>query len=86
MREVPEDHGREQERRERDREAESDDNFDFGLVDEAECESAKESEGGHKGSSRKEEPKPTKHGGGEFIKGDKTEDALETTNSDESEN
>ena len=45
-----------------------------------------ESESGHKGSSWKKEPKPTKHGGDETIKGEKTEDELETANSNESEN
>ena len=45
-----------------------------------------ESESGHKGSSRKKEPEPTKLGGDDAIKGEKTKDELETTNSDESEN
>ena len=45
-----------------------------------------ESESGHKGSTRKKEPKPTKHGGDDAIMGEKTEDELETANSDESEN
>ena len=31
------------------------------------------SESGHKGSSRKEEPKPTKHGGDDAIKGETTQ-------------
>ena len=82
---ISNDHGR---RREvlKDRDAKSDDEFDFGSAEEAKGGSAKEFESGHKGSSRKEEPKPAKHGGDEAIKAEKTEDELETTNSDESEN
>ena len=60
MKEVPQDHGREHERRGKDRDAESDDEFDFGSLGEGEGESA--------------------------DKGNKTEDGLETTNSDEREN
>ena len=52
----------------------------------AEDGSAEESESGHKGSSRKNKPKPSKHGEEEAIKGEKTEDELETANWDESEN
>ena len=44
LREVPKDHGREQERSGRDRDAESDDEFDFGSAREAEGGSAEESE------------------------------------------
>ena len=44
------------------------------------------SESGHKGSSQKKEPKPTKHGGDDASKGEKIKDELETANSDESEN
>ena len=64
----------------------SDDEFDFGSVGEAEGGSAEESESGRKGSSRKKESKPVKHGGDEAIKGKKTEDELETANLDMSEN
>ena len=85
LREAPKDHGREKERIEKDRDAESDDEFNFGSVEEAEGGSAEESESRHKGSSRMKEPKPTKHGGDDTIKGEKTEDELETTNSNESE-
>ena len=70
----------------RDRDTKSDDEFDFGSAEEAEGGSAEESESGHKGSSRRKEPKPTKHGGDDAIKGEKTEDELETANSDENEN
>ena len=84
-RDVPNDHTRGREVL-KDCEAESDDEFDFRSAEEAESGSAEESESGHKGSSRKKEPKPTKHWGDEAIKGEKTEDKLETTNSDESEN
>ena len=45
----------------------------------------KSSKGEHKGSSRKKEPKPTKHGRDDAIKGEKTEDELEAANLDESE-
>ena len=82
---VPNDHGRGREVL-KDRDAESDDEFDFGSAEEAEGGSAEESKSGHKGSNRKKEPKPAKHGGDEAIKGEKTEDEFETTNSDESEN
>ena len=70
----------------KDCEAESDDEFDFGSAEEAEGGSVGESESGHKGSSRKKEPKPTNHGGDEAKNGEKTEDELETSNSDDSEN
>ena len=86
LREVPKDHGREQERSGRDRDAESDDESDFGSADEAEGGSAEESENECEGRRQKKEPKPTKNGGDEAIKGEKTEDKLETANSDESEN
>ena len=68
------------------RDTESNGKLDFRLAEEAEGGSAKESESGDKGSGRKKEPKPTKHGGDDAIKGEKTEDELETANSDESEN
>ena len=85
-RKVPEDRAREQERRGRGHDTESDDKYEFGLAEEAEVESVEEvdgvpaekSEGGQKGSSRREEPKPTEHA----MEGEKTEDELETTNSD----
>ena len=70
----------------RDRDTESDAIFNFGSAEEAEGGSKEESESGHKGSNRKIQPKPTNHGGDEAIKGEKTEDELETANSDESEN
>ena len=38
------------------------------------------------GSNRKKEPKAADHGGDEAIKGEKTEDELETANSNEREN
>ena len=66
--------------------AESDDEFDFGSAGEAKGGSAEEFESGRKGSSWKKEPKPAKHGGDEVVKGEKTKDSLEKTNSDESEN
>ena len=69
-----------------DRKDESDDEFDFGSAEEAEAGSTEEFESGDKGSSRKKEPKATKHGGDEVIKGEKTEEELEIANSDESEN
>mgnify|MGYP006973862329 CR=1 FL=1 len=52
-REVSQDHGREQERSRRDRNTESDDEFDFGSVEEAEGRSAEESGSGHKESIRR---------------------------------
>ena len=64
----------------------SDDEFDFGSVEEAEGGSMEEFESRHKGSSRKEELKPTEHGGDDTIQGEKTENELETANSDEREN
>ena len=85
-RRVSRDQAREQERSGRDRDTESDDEFDFGSVEEVDGGSAEKSESGHKGSSRKKEPKPTMHGGDDAIKGEKTEDKLETANLDESEN
>ena len=84
-RDVPNDHRRGREVP-KDSEIESNNEFDFGSAEESKGGSAEESKSGHKGSSRKKEPKPTKHGGDEAIKGEKTEDELETTNSDESEN
>ena len=84
-RDVLNDHGRGREVP-KDRDAESDDDFDFGSAEEAEGGSAEESESGRKGIIRKEEPKQAKHGGYEANKGKKTEDELETTNSDKSEN
>ena len=62
------------------------DEFDFGSAEEAKGGSAEESESGHKGSSRRKEPKPTKHGGDDTIKGERSEDELKTANSDENEN
>ena len=85
-REVPQDHGREQERSERDRDAESDDEFDFGLGEEAKGGTVEESESGRKGSTREKEPAPSKHEVDEAIKGEKTKDDFETANSDEREN
>ena len=80
------DQGRASERSGRDRNPESDDEFDFGSVEEAEGRYAEESGSGHKESNRKKEPKPSKHEGDEAIKGEKIEYELETANSDESEN
>ena len=80
-RRVSRDRAREQERSG----TESDNEFDFGSAEEAEGGSTEESESGHKGSSRRKETKPTKHGGDDAIKGEKTEDELETASSDESE-
>ena len=68
------------------RDIESNDEFDFGSAKEVEGGSAEEFEIGHKGSSRRKVPKTTMHGGDDIIKGKKTEDELETANSDESEN
>ena len=82
---VPKNRAREQERSGRDRDTELDDEFDFGSAEEAEGGSAEESGSEQKGSNRRREPKPTKHGGDDAIKGEKTKDKLETTNSDESE-
>ena len=82
---FPNDQAREQERS-RDRDTESDDEFDFGSAEEVEGGSAKKSGSGQKGSSRRRESKPTKHRGDYAIKGEKTEDKLETANSDDSEN
>ena len=83
-----------------DRAAESDDDFDFGSTEEAEGGSAEEAESGHGGSNRRENPKSAEQGGDEakkdeeaktkswsdVVKGLKTEDELETTNSDEGRN
>ena len=84
-RRVSEDQATEQERSRRNHDTELDDKFDFGLAEEAEGGSVEKSGSGQKGSSRKKEPKPTKHGGDDTIKGEKTEGQMETTNSDESE-
>ena len=67
----------------RDRDTKSDDEFDFGSAEEAEGGSAEESESGHKGSGRKEEPTPTMRRGDDTIEGERTEDELETANSNE---
>ena len=83
IKDVPNDHTRGREVP-KDRDTESEVEFDFGLAEEVEGGSAEEFESGHKGSSRKKEPKPTKYGGDEAIKGKKTEDELETANSDKS--
>ena len=65
---------------------ESDDEFDLGSAEEAERGPAEKSGYGQKGSSQRGEPKPTMHRGNDAIEGEKTEDELETANSDESEN
>ena len=83
---VPNDQEREQKRSGRDCDTESDDEFDFGSAEEAEDGSAEKSGSGQKGSSRRREPKPTMHWEDDAIEGEKTEDDLETVNSDESEN
>ena len=65
---------------------ESDFNSEFGSAEEAEVESTEEVEGGpaeksgagHKGSSRRKKPKPTKYA----KEGEKTDDELETANSE----
>ena len=85
-RKVPEDQAVEQERSGRDRDSESDDEFDFGSAKEAERRPARKSVCGQKGSSRRRELKPTVHGEDDAIEGEKTDDELETANSDESEN
>ena len=85
-RRVSRDREREQERSGIDHDTESDAEFDFGSTEEVEGGSAEESKIGHKGSSRRKKLKPTKHGGDDAIKGEKTEDELETANSDKSEN
>ena len=82
---VPNDQAREQERS-GDRDTESDVEFDFGSAEEAERGPAEMSGNGQKGSSRRREPKPTIHRRDDAIEGEKTEDELETANSDESEN
>ena len=83
---VLNDQAREQERSGRDRDTESNDEFDLGSAEEAERGPAEKSGYGQKGSSQRREPKPTMHRGDDAIKGEKTEDELETANSDESEN
>ena len=83
---VPNDQAREQERSGRDRDTESDDEFDFESAEEAEGGSAEKSGSGQKGNNQRKKPKPTEHGGVDTIKGEKTEEELETTNSEESEN
>ena len=65
---------------------ESSDEFDLGSAEEAERGPAEMSRSGQKGSSQRKEPKPTMHRGDDAIEGEKTEDELETANSDESEN
>ena len=60
--------------------------FNFGLAEEAEGGSAEESESGSEGNNRKKESKPANHGGDKAIKGKKTKDESETTNSKNSEN
>ena len=79
---VPKDQAREKERRGRDHDTESDAEFDFGSAEEAEGGSAEKFGSGQKGSSQRREPKPTKHGGDDTIKGEKAEDELEIANSD----
>ena len=74
------------ERSGRDRDTESDVEFDFGSAEETERGPAEKSGCGQKGSNRRREPKPAMHRGDDAIKGEKTEDELETVNSDESEN
>ena len=83
---FPNDQAREQERSGTDRDTESDEEFDFGLAEEAKGGSAEKSGSGQKGSSRRREPKATMHWGKDAIEGEKTEDELETANSDEREN
>ena len=83
---VPNDQAREQERSGTDRDTESDEEFDFGLAEEAKGGSAEKSGSGQKGSSRRREPKATMHWGKDAIEGEKTEDELETANSNKSEN
>ena len=83
---VPDDQAREQERSGGDRDTESDDEFDFGSAEEVEGGPTEKSGCGQNGSSRRRESKPSMHWGDDAIKGERTEDELETTNSDESEN
>ena len=85
-------HEREQERGGSDREAESDEEFNFGLVEEA--------EGGNTGHNRMKEPESAEQGGDEANKGEKAktktwsnvvkglkpEDELEISNLDKSGN
>ena len=84
-REVPKDQAAEHERSGRD-DTESSDEFDLGSAEEAERGPAEMSSYGQKGSSQRREPKPTMHRGDDAIEGEKTEDELETANSDKSEN
>ena len=88
--EVPKDQAGEQERSGRDCDTESDDEFDLefdlGSAEEVERGPAGKSGCGRKGSSRRRELKPTTHGEDDAIEGEKTEDELETANSDKSEN
>ena len=62
---------------------ESSDEFDLGSAEEAERGPAEMFGSRQKGSSRRREPKPTTHGEDDTIEGKKTEDELETANSDE---
>ena len=80
--------------------AESDDEFDLGLAEGAKDRSAEESVSKRGGSNRKKEQKLVEHGEDEankgekaitktwsdMVKGLKTEDELETANSDETKN
>jgi hypothetical protein len=84
-RKVPKDQAAEHERSGRD-DTESNDEFDLGSAEEAERGPAEMSGSGQKGSSQRKELKPTIHRGDDAIEGEKTEDELETANSDESEN
>ena len=87
------DHEREQERSESDREANLDEEFIFGLNEEAEGGSTEEAESGHGGNNRRKELSSAEQGGDEakkgekaknnVVKGLKTEEELETTNLDD---
>ena len=84
----------------RDRESKSDEEFDFGSVEEVEGGSVKEAKNSYRGINQSEELESAEEGGDEtkkgekfktktwsdVVKGLKTEDELETTNSDESGN
>ena len=99
-RKDPQDHEREQRRSRINHDAKSDDEFDFGSAEEAEGGSMEESVSECEGSRRRKEQKSAKHGGDEankgehaktktwsdIVKGLKTEDKLEITNSDVSRN
>ena len=85
-RKFPKDQAAEHERSGRDCDTESDVEFDLGSAEEAERGPAEKSRYGQNGSSQRREPKPTMHRGDDAIEGEKTEDELETANSDESEN